>query len=502
MQNSSISLYQTFLPGITNATLRIRYYGFYAWLCHSYAKHEGSDDPQQWKRFVRRSEALFALIAHHAGGQHGVAGVQWAQKAYSNMSVDRIDIASAADPDSDDTKYLDQAWGAYGAAYRSQLFATGIFWESPDHAIPVPSTSIGDRLADVFAQSLGDLAADIVDIVTRGSVTRKELDLLSPIVPSMIDIEGAEREVYEEILLKTQTSEDASAISRGSSVQLILNVTALLGREPTAEDVRWILYSGQDQQGRPLNLGTNSLEAQRQRWWVYHANDMCHVALETLLKFALDTLAPFQSGLRLERLIPRCTDRIFEGVDLNSLCWREFVESLDITGNPYAAAVDSAEWSLCQSIEKRAGRSDQSDCPPEIAWKAVVLLAKLHKRVEAEDHPVEAELGRFDTDYYQTLLTVIRFLRRYADEPTPMLIGRLIEQRVIRRHLWVATRKFQRGDYTFLIESDEGRLRLRGKEGPVFTNPRLSPAITFLRDIHLIGSGGLTHYGKAAIVEA
>ena len=32
------------------------------------------------------------------------------------------------------------------------------------------------------------------------------------------------------------------------------------------------------------------------------------------------------------------------------------------------------------------------------------------------------------------------------------------------------------------------RIRLREKDGPVFTNPRLGPAITFLKDIHSICS--------------
>ena len=500
MQNSSISLYQTLLPGIGNATLRIRYFGFYAWICRSYGQYEGSEDPQEWKRFIRRAEALLALTAHHVGTEHGVAGIQWAARAYSNEDVDRIDFASAADPGSDD-KYLQQAWGIYGAAYRSQLFDNGIFWESPQHSIPVPSTNIGDRLADVFAQSLGHLAARVIDIVMRGTVTKEELDLVSLIVPSKIEIEGAERDVYEEILLRPESSEDTSAISRRLSVQLILNVTSLLGRDPTPNEVRWVLYAGQDQQGRPLELVTDALMAQRNRWWVYHANDMCHVAMETLLKFALDALAPFQSGLRLERLIPLCTDRILEVNDVHSLRWSEFLELIDTAGSAYAAADDSSEWSLCHSIVNKAGRTHQSNCPPEIAWKAIVLLAMLQKRVEQEDHPVEEELRIFDADYYQTLLTVVRFLRRYADEPIFKLLGRLIEQKVIRRHLWVATRKLRGGGYTFLFDSDEGRLRLRGKDGPVFTNPRLSPAITFLRDIHLISNDGLTHYGEAAIVD-
>jgi hypothetical protein len=67
---------------------------------------------------------------------------------------------------------------------------------------------------------------------------------------------------------------------------------------------------------------------------------------------------------------------------------------------------------------------------------------------------------------------------------------------VIRRHFWVGLRKFRgQGDYTFLIETDEGRVRRRAVDGPVFTNPRLAPALTFLRDIHLVDDKGLTARG-------
>jgi hypothetical protein len=80
MQNSGVKLYQTFLPGISNVTLRMRYYGLFAWLCDIYGRRIGDTNPERWKRFVRRSEALYALIAHHAGGETGVAGIEWAQR--------------------------------------------------------------------------------------------------------------------------------------------------------------------------------------------------------------------------------------------------------------------------------------------------------------------------------------------------------------------------------------------------------------------------------------
>ena len=70
MQNTSVSLYQTFLPGISNVTLRMRYYGLYAWLAIHYAKQIGDTDPESWKRIVRRTEALYALIAQRKGAQN------------------------------------------------------------------------------------------------------------------------------------------------------------------------------------------------------------------------------------------------------------------------------------------------------------------------------------------------------------------------------------------------------------------------------------------------
>ncbi len=78
MQNSSVNLYQTFLPGISNVTLRIRYYGLYAWLAQRYARQVGDTDPNNWKRYVRRAEALYALVATRT--RHGTWFGNWRPK--------------------------------------------------------------------------------------------------------------------------------------------------------------------------------------------------------------------------------------------------------------------------------------------------------------------------------------------------------------------------------------------------------------------------------------
>ena len=499
MQNSGINLYQTFLPGISNVTLRMRYYGLYAWLCQIYAQTIGDTDPETWKRYIRRTEALYALIAFHHGGETGVAGIEWAKSALENLEGDVIDFAVAAEPGSE-THYLKQAWGAYGAAYGSQLFEIGILVRSQDHEIPLPSAETGERLAALLDETLGALSEQFFEIIERGTVTIDELDQFTFLAPSEINPAGGERGLYQELLLNESDSDDLPAISRRLSILLILKITELLGREPKPDEVRWILYAGCDQQGQALALGSPELEAQRQRWWVYQANDLCHVALETLLKFTLDTLGLYPAGIALERLIPLCVGEILGAADQAATHWPDLLEGVQLSDNAYAADDPSSEWSLSRDIIRGAGRRDDQQCTPEIAWQAVKLLATLHKRIRDEDHDIEAELGRFNSDGFRSLLSETQFLDAQSEESLSEVIGRILEERVVRRHLWIALKKFRhQKDYTFLIEMDEGKLRLREKDGPMFTNPRLGPAIRFLTDIHLVSAQGLTIEGAQAL---
>jgi hypothetical protein len=105
MQNTSVALYQRLLPGISNVTLRMRYYGLYAWLSAVYARRVGDTDLKTCQRFVRRAEALYALAAQARGGEGGIAGIQWAQRKLAAANGDGILFAEDAEPGSP-TYYL------------------------------------------------------------------------------------------------------------------------------------------------------------------------------------------------------------------------------------------------------------------------------------------------------------------------------------------------------------------------------------------------------------
>jgi hypothetical protein len=498
MQNSSVTLYQTLVPGIGNVTLRMRYYGLYAWLSWVYAKRIGDTNPQSWQRMIRRTEALFALIAQRRGDEGGVTGTDWARETLDNLgSRTTIDFAADAEPKSP-TYYFKLAWGAYGLAYASQLFQVGIFEEAQEHVVAVPSADIGEKLAQAFEKELGELSAPFYEVIQRGKVSLADLDRFARLAPSGIRKSGPERKLYEDILFAHVRPERPDDISRRLSLLLILRIAEQLKRGPTPDEVRWILYAGKDQSGRPFKPGTKALAAQTERWRIYQANDLCHFALECLLKFILDKLGDYPRGIAPSALIERCTDEITGTVKKLPSSWRSFVDGIQLADNAYDRSVTDSEWALSSAILSVRRAADY--CPPEVAWKALTLLGILHKRFRENGPAITEELHGLDLTAFRSLLTEGRYLDQCADMKFAEVVTRIIEERVMRRHLWVALRKFQRqGDYTFLIETDDGVVRLRDKDGPVFTNPRLGPAVRFLRDIHLIDDGGLTPRGAEVL---
>ena len=236
-----------------------------------------------------------------------------------------------------------------------------------------------------------------------------------------------------------------------------------------------------------------------ERWRIYQANDLCHVALETLLRFVLDTLGAEPSGIPPRQLLEQLVTDMREASSAAPQSWGALLDGIGLADNASDGVRPDSEWSLADDIMRTVRRAN-GFVDGETGFKAVRLLAALHKRSLKESWPLEAELGTLTNDAFHSLLSERAFLQRYENHDFWELIARLVEERVVRRHLSVAMRKLrQQKDYTFLIESQNGRLRRRKQDGPVYTNPRLQPAITFLKDIHVLGGHGLTSYGVEAL---
>lgn len=382
MQNSSVALYQRLIPGIGNVTLRMRYYGLYPWLVRHYQQTNGSTDPEVWRVFLRRAEALYALIANQAGGELGVAGMVWAIRAVTAAKTGGgsipIDFGAAAAPGSDD-HYFAQSWGVFGLAYQSQLYEIGILSRGDGHGIPLPSKDSGMALADGFESAMGKAAQLFKDVHARGLVTLTELDALSPFAPSQIAFSRAERDVYQRVLFRRSADGDAPDSFRTQTLLLVLKVAETLGSPPDAEELRWVLYAGQTQDGDPLELGDAALIAHCERWRIYQANDLCHVALEALLRFVLDALGTEPAGLPPRQLLEQLAADMRETSSAAPQSWRSLLDGIELADNAGDRARPDSEWSLAEDIMRTARRAN-GFVDGETAFKAVRLLAALHKR--------------------------------------------------------------------------------------------------------------------------
>lgn len=495
MQTTSVALYQELLPGISNVTLRMRYYGLYAWLAKVYANKVGKTSVEVWCQYVRRAEALYALIAAHAGGERGVAGILWAAHMVAATAGRHINFYPHTDRGGE-PQYLKQKFGAFGAAYGSQLVEIGLLEYVDEHEVPVPTEGVGDSIADAFGAAIGEVSENFLAAAEQGSVTKLDLERMAIMLPSRISKSSRERKLYQGLLFAKAHPQLDQANARSRSLRLILRAAQANASGIDPSYVRWTLYAQRNAQGQILCQLPTGEHHQRFAWGVYQANDLLHAAYEALLKFTLDVLSVPPAGMPMEQLIAKVSARLAQALkDWKAQTWSELLSAVDLPEDPWSEDEELSEFSLSSAIFDGCDTAGIST--DDFAANAVILLAVLHKRWGGQLRRIESHLPVVGPgNFVQSIVTELTFLDEHADKPLQELLERLVKLRVVERHLWVAIQKFRgQGDYTFLLESDEGRLRVRQKAGPVFTNPRLSSAITFLTDIHLLDGDGPTGAG-------
>lgn len=483
MQNSGVVLYQALLPGISNVTLRMRYYGYYCWVSETYARRGARNDFEAWRTWVRRAEALYALVAARAE-EGGVGGVDWANRRLQ-LEERAVDFAAAASNDASKERYLRQSLGVFGGAYYTQMVEMGLFTENR-HGIQIATRDLGCRAADNFAGAIGPGVAKLLRrAIADARVTIRELDRLEPILPSQIAEDSEERAFYETLLFATLPSPTPGAQSRSASLCLILETAQAIEERPRPEDVRWQLFDP------PEQLMPEALEIQRLNWEVYQCQDLMQVASAALLAWAIALIQESDAGRTVVEIHVDVVERLSRQED-GALAgsWAALRSSIDPDNFDFREA-----WAVLTS--PRGAAEDK-------AVHAIKLMAALHQRLLRRPDLGEAVLRDLPSrGPAHSLMTEIEWLRANEAQPVIERVGDYIVERVVRRHSWVAMQKLRRQrDYTFLFEARDGRLIYLKRYQPVATTPRLAPAIQFLEDIHLINEDGLTQRGLEVLEAA
>jgi len=489
MQRPIEVIYQSIVPGISTITLRYRYYSFFPFILRYYEEKIRHSDPDEFRKFQRRCEALFALICIHGESELGITGERWANRMLNDARAQSgeaaiIDFSIGADPNADESlRYIGNKGGAFGAIYATQMSEMGLI-HFPGADAPNPNPVCSDvalELADAFSRELGATADEFFEVVAAGKIALSSLKSFEAMKPNQLKQGGDEHVLLTDILLGKSDTRSESDRMRRSTLQMLLDVTATSRSIPRAEQVKWHWFENVP------NLQSGNAREVPHLWFLYQACDLMRLAYEAILSAALTLL---ETAPRRRMTLADLTDELIGFAEIaGDQTWEDFSLGL---ADEVPAAREHAQAMLSAMEEGETA---------EQVHLAVTLIAILYDKSSAATSLIEEALS--GADYFQSLRTEVQFLDRARAASTSRVIADLIRERILKRHMWVASRKFRNQKaYTFHMEPEEGQLRYRSHFRVSPSSPRLDQALRFLRDISLIDENGITERGRAEMTTA
>lgn len=480
MQRPIEAIYQDLVPGISTITLRIRYYSFFCWMLETYAQNTHDTSEAKFRSFQRRCELLFALVSARGDREVGVAGIDWARDhvAIAELKGDPeaiIEFGPAADPKAAVKMYLENQAGAFGAIYVTQMHDMGLVEFSSDHSIPVCSDR-GLGLAVSFAEVLGPLAETFLQAVVSGEVSLATLDTLRRIKPSKVDTSTAEYLQLVEVLLGKAQNATPADLRRRETMAMLLVLTGEKGQKPHMDDAKW--------QWLNAALDENSISEAQGLWAIYQLSDLLRQAYEYILDAGLWLIEQEATHhLSLSSVVARLVDMAELPTDQT---WGDFSFSSFDPDERIRVLLDATATARAEGEHLKMVSG---------AFRLVMAILVRTSLLQAY-----LEFAPKVASHFQSLSSEGAFFTANRTCLAGEVAQLFVRERVIKRHLWVASRKFRnQRAYTYLMEPADGALRYRKRFEPVASSPRLEQALNFLEDVKLIDRSGLTALGVKAL---
>lgn len=484
MQATSVRMYRTLVPGLTNVTNRLRYYSYYCWVVSLWAKIRHADDEPEWRLFIRRAEALYALACESIEPKTpGLAGSEWAQKYWAEFKGTRIDLGPHTNRPGEVNQYLMAKRGNFGQFYVASMLEVQLLGNSV--SIPIVGKA-GQRLADAFEKAIGQqIAEELATAVNKGKLSKESLQRIGKAVhPSRLKEKSTEMRLLRDFLWPDSLDIPGSR-ARRTSAWLLLDLArkGISIFDQTA--LRQAFYQRTLPNGEIYNPGGKIID----RWRAFHANELCHVSLEALLNgmtyvisHRIDGIAPGKLARDLVRSAIPSKER--------NISWEKWASSAN-------KGITHAEEALSREVLDGLKRYKERASDPQVISAAANLLGVLWNKWAAGAQQVRDEIARFSVRGGTSLTGVLATLNGVAHSSVTEALETVVRRHVIADHLVIAGRKLAlSGKYTYRFVLEDGLLSNGLVTEYGYTNPRLGNLATFLVDAKLVdGDGNITDTG-------
>ena len=482
MQNTSIATYATLLPGLTNLTRRMRYYGFYVWMLEQYAKRKGKVSVAEFQKFMRRGELLLAFVmSYKYPDEVGVVGSQYA-KDYLDSNINIIDLAAGADRDSQEKVYWKYSSGAFGQYYQGALTAMGLIAPSEkDNRIHISTPNYGRKLAAYFENMIVEQKRNLyLEIIDKGRVTLNDLDDLSTGF-SLTGIEPDSDEWQFYISMLFDNDSPTSNLSSGhtsfrrETILLYLEYRNNKKKFKDSESFpRSFYYRLWDK--KPFVDFTTT-----KGWYYYALNEFAHYSLETIF-WALLVELNIRGAVYFSDIVNDFSHNSF-------LALKKEDDKLDITDN--------------MSFKSFADRQYLQEFTPGVLTdeihqtrenehfngvkNAILVLALIYSHDKKQITNLHA-YSRMNNMYRSDdVVDLLAWIKKNEDLVLISFIKKLLKRHIINRHIEVAMRKMRnRNENTLKFLFEDNLLKPIAIVEPLWTGPRLDSMHRFLVDLKLV----------------
>lgn len=490
MQATSVRMYRSLVPGLTNVTNRLRYYSYYCWVVSLWAQIRHVDDEHEWRLFIRRAEALYALACESVeANTHGLAGSDWARRYWAGFSGSRIDLVPHTNQPGKNGQYLMAKRGNFGQFYVASMLEVKLLGESA--RIPIVARA-GKELAAAFAVAIGEqTAAELASTINSGKLSKSDLQRFGEAIhPSRLKANSREMTLLRDFLWpKSLTT--AGSKARRTSAWLLLDLSRKGVSIFDENAVRRAFYQRTLPDGTLYCPGGSVIE----RWRAFQANELCHIALEALLNALTAALFRHVEGIEPAKLIADLIKHVVP------------TRQRDVAWSDWAIAasdgVPDAEEALSREVLDGLKRYKERAEDRKMLLAATKLLGVLWHKWGSSEEPVRDEVALFSVGGGTSLAGVLTTLKETTSLTVAEALENVVRRHVIADHLAIAGRKLAiAGKYTYRFVLENGLLSDGWVAEYGYTNPRLRNLATFLVDAKLADvDGSVTATGLSLVNE-
>ncbi|MCT3807231.1 hypothetical protein HZP70_00440 [Elizabethkingia anophelis] len=475
LQVTSEATYATMLPGLSNLTNRLRYYGFYCWLIDFYFRKEKKGNQNEQYRFIRRAELMIAIIMQsHRPEITQITGSLFA----ANLIKDEqstYNLAAGADKDSGNEKnYWKYPSGAFGQYYFGalQALSLAVRYENDKGDIifnitqPHPRQKVsGKQLADAFDEGLTtEIKTLFYNCITKGKLSNEDIhELISYFAIDKINPESTEWTLYIEMLLDkdypSKEIEEEFTFHRRNTITSLLSTA-----NENNQEYDWYVYLDDCYKQKFENKESTDIG-----WYCYQLNEYWQYACGLIFYGTLQYLETLHKEEYLPKFISSFSNLINKEV--------EILEN-------YITRINETEIGLLKQI-------DRSNTPQENAKIGFHLLFKLYANNKEQLPPLKEYMSRNGIIRDGNMVDGLFAITNYLQNDVKDFISFFIHKNIIYRHQMVALRKMGNGTQAtnkFIIE--EQMIRLIDIFPARWTSPRMNALRNLLFDLQVINDKG------------